>query len=191
MLDGVFKRNKFVDVWRQRATTFNVRPEHNRRRKDQGALQAYRFEVIVEARPLTAMQCVARASHTEPAGSPVARPPDVRATFIGEKYVSTSGRGPASLRGSCQWRQVGIVRDDDEHIDVLRIRLGRDDGAQDGNALHARQLPGRPYEATQPFEQLWPVTIGGGVHLTRLNPAVGSRSRARQLRPNATDQAFA
>jgi hypothetical protein len=91
MLDGVFEcRNNFLDVRRQPATTLDVRPERDWRRKDQGTVQTNRVEIVMKARPPTAMKRVARSSHTRSAVSPTARSSDVRAAFIGEKHVSAA-----------------------------------------------------------------------------------------------------
>ena len=52
MLDGVFDRRKnFLDVWRQSATTLDAWPQRDRRGANQVAVQANRFEIVVQIRP--------------------------------------------------------------------------------------------------------------------------------------------
>ena len=90
MLDGVFERRKnFFDVRWQLATTLDAWPERDRRRKNQAAVQANRFEIVVQIRPPTAMKGIARLPHARPAVLPVTRSSDVCAAFVGEKHVST------------------------------------------------------------------------------------------------------
>src|SRR5437660_69653 len=124
--------------------TLDVRPERDWRRKDQATVQTNRVEIVVKVWPSAAMQRVARPSYSGSTVSPMACSSDVRAAFIGEKHVSAPfealGVALQAPRSCRQWRQVGIVGDHDEHVNVLRIWLRRDDRAQDGNALHARQL---------------------------------------------------
>jgi len=145
MLDGVFeRRNNCLDVRRQLAMTLDVRPERDWRRKDQRTIQTNRVEIVVKVWPSTAMKRVARPSYTGSTILPMAGSSDVRTAFIGQKHVGApiealrvALQSPRSYR---HWSQVGIVGDHDEHIDVLRIWFRRDDRAQDGNALHARQV---------------------------------------------------
>jgi hypothetical protein len=91
MLDGVFERcNNFVDVRRQLATTLDVWPQRDWRGKHQAAVQANRFEIVVEIGPPTAMKRIARPPHTGPAVLPMTGSPNVRAPLVGEKHVGAA-----------------------------------------------------------------------------------------------------
>jgi hypothetical protein len=145
VLDGVFERHKdFFDVWRQMAAALDVGPECDWRRKDRVAVQTNGFEIVVQIGPLAAVKRIARLSHAGPAIPPVTHSADVCAALIGEKHVSPPiealGVPLQTARGRCQRSQVCIVGHDHEHIDVLRIRLGRHHGAQECDSSHASQL---------------------------------------------------
>ena len=91
MLDGVFERHKnFFDVWRQMAMTLDVWPERDWWRKDQAAVQANRFEIVVQIGPLAAVKGIARPPHAGPTVLPVTRSSDICAALVGEKHVSTA-----------------------------------------------------------------------------------------------------
>jgi hypothetical protein len=179
MLDGVFKcRNHFFDVRLQLATTLDVRPQRNRRGHNQRAVQRDRIEIVVEIWPLTAMESITRAPYPRPALPPVARPPDVRASLVGEEHIgATIETLRLTLQPPCahgQRRQISIVGNDHKYVDVFGIRLGRHDGAQQGNSTDTGNLSSRYNESAQCVEQLLTVTLGNLVH-RRFNPAAEPR----------------
>jgi hypothetical protein len=138
MLDGVFEcRNYFFDIRRQLATTLDLWPQRDRRGQNQGAVQRYGIEIVVEIWPPTAMKGIARPPHARPTVSPVARPADVRTPLVREKHVRPAIEAlglalqPPCARG--QRCQVGIVGNDYKDVDIFRIRLSRHDRAQQGN----------------------------------------------------------
>ena len=95
----------------------------------------------------------------------MARPSDVRAPLVGEKHVGAPIEALCvTLQAPCargQRCQIGIVGDDHKHVDVLGIRLGRHDRAQNGNAPDASNLSDSRNESAQSVEQLLTVTLGG------------------------------
>lgn len=195
MLDGVFEsRNNFFDVRRQLAATLDRRPQRDRRRKNQGAVQANRTEIVVEIRPAAAMKRVARLPNSGPAVFPSARSSDVGATLVRQEHVSTaiealcvSLQAPTARR---QERQVGIVRDHDQDIDVFGIRLGRDNGTQQSNSPNAGKPSDRNNETAQSVEKLLAVALGGGSHHMRFNRAEVSHSTAPELRSTEAARPF-
>lgn len=114
------------------------------------------------------MKRVARPPHAGPAVFPMTGPSDVGAPLVGEKHVGAPidalGVPLQAARAYGQWCQIGIVGYHHQHIDVLRIQLGRHDRTQDGNSPDACKLSDRYHESAEPVEQLLTVTIGGGVH---------------------------
>jgi hypothetical protein len=179
MLDGVFKcRHHFFNVRRQLTTTLDVWPQRDRRGQYQSAIQRDRIEIVVEIRPPTAMKGITRPSHPRPAVPPVARSSDVCAPLVGEKHVCAASETlrltlqPPCARG--QRRQIGIVGNNDKHVDVFGIRLGCHNRAQQGNSTDAGNLSSLHHESAQCVEQLSTVTLGRIVH-RRFNPVAKSR----------------
>jgi hypothetical protein len=177
MLDGVFEcRNNFLDVRRQLAPTLDEWPQRDRRGKNQRAVQRDRIEIIVEKWSATAMKCIARPSHTRSTVPPMARPPDVGATLVGEKHVCASIEALCvplqAPRGRSQRCQIGVVRHNDQHVDVLWIQFGRHDRAQNGNSPNASNLAGRREESAQSVEQRLAMARCWDVHRLSFNRAM-------------------
>jgi hypothetical protein len=98
----------------------------------------------------------------------VARSTDVRPPLVGEKHV-----GPAiealclALKPPCacgQRRQIGIVGNHHQHIDVFRIWFGRHNGAQHGNSTDTSNLSDSHDESAQRLEQLLTVAYRSPIH---------------------------
>lgn len=169
MLDGVFEcRNNFFQVRRQLATTLDMWPDRDRWRVNQRTVQRDCIEIVVEIWPAPAMKGIARLPHARPAVFPTTGPPDVGAPFVGKKHISATIEALGlPLQATCargKTRQVGVVRDNHQHVDVLRIRLDRHDRAQDGDSADARNLRDRRDKSAEAVEQVLTMTIGGAVH---------------------------
>jgi hypothetical protein len=179
MLDGVFEcRNHFFDVRRQLATTLDRWPQRDRGAQNQTTVQRDGIEIVVEIWPPTAMKGITRPPHSRPTVPPAARSSDVRTPLVGEKHVSAAIEAlclalqPPRARG--QQCQIGIVGNDHEYVDILRIRRGRDDRAQYGNATNTGHMSSGRDESPQCVEQLLTVTRGRVAH-RRFNPAAEPR----------------
>ena len=140
----------------------------------------------MEVWPATAMKRVARLPNTGSAVFPSARSSDVRATLVRQKHVSASIEALCvSLQAPCarrQWRQVGIVSDHYQDIDILGIRLGRHDGTQKGNLPNTSKLSDGHHETAQRVEKVLAVALRGGSHHVCFNRAEELRSTVPELR---------
>src|SRR5712691_11551072 len=114
------------------------------------------------------MQRIASLANTRAAILPMTRSADVRTVLVGKKYIGASietlSMPLQTPRTLGQWCEVGIVGNDDEHVDVLGIGFGGRDRAQNGNPPNAGNLPGRRHELTQSIEQRFAVTLWWEVH---------------------------
>ena len=95
--------NNFFDVRRQLVTTLDRRPDRDRRRKNQGAVQANCIEIIVKIWPPTAVKRIARPMHSRPAVPPTAlsgrctchaRPPETRQRRVEGQRRDACGADP-------------------------------------------------------------------------------------------------
>ena len=148
----------------------------------------------MEVWPATAMTRVARLPNTGPAVFPSARSSDVRTTLVRQKHVSASIEALCvSLQAPCarrQGRQVRIVSDRYQDIDVFGIRLGRHDGTQKGNSPNATKLSDGHSETAQPVEKVLAVAFRAGSHHMRFNRAEAPRSTAPKLRSTEAGPVF-
>ncbi|HEY7153735.1 MAG TPA: hypothetical protein VH575_07230 [Gemmataceae bacterium] len=196
VLDGVLKRrNDFFEIGRQLAATFDGWPQRERRRSDDASAERYCIQIVVEMWSSAAMKRIARLPHAWPAVFPSTRSSDVVAALVREKHVGTPIEAlPVSLqppRVPGQQRQVSIIGDDHEHVDILRIRLGGDDRPHEGNPADARDLASSRHESTQSVEQSPPVILEPVAHRPRVNLAEESARPIAKSRSNAVDQVFA
>ena len=140
------------------------------------------------------MERIACLPHSGPAVLPMARPSNVRVALVREKHIGAAIKAlRAPLQPPCasgHRRQVGIVSDHHEEIDVFRIRLIRNNRSKDGNAPNARDLADGYDESAQAVEKLLTVTLGRGSHHVRFNRAQESRSTVPTLRSNEPDLVF-
>jgi len=194
MLDGVFqRRNNFVDVCGQRAPPLDERPQRDRRRVNQSAVQRDRIEIIVKIRSPATMQRIARPPYSWATVFPKTCPADVRAPLVGEKHIGApiDALGMA-LQAPCargQWRKIRVVSHDDEDVDVLGVRLRGHDRSQEGNASDTGNLLDGRHESAEPAEQMSTLTIRTGVHAV-LNRAAAPRERASRSRWNEPARLF-
>jgi hypothetical protein len=135
----------------------------------------------MQVRSPTAMKRIAGSTQARSAIFPMTCPADVGTVLVSEKHLGTAiealGVPLQASRRCCQQRQVCIIRNDDKHIDVLRIRLVRDEGPQDGHPPHAGHLPSRRHESSQAGQQLPTMTHRRGRHGDR---SIKSRDLARR-----------
>ena len=148
-------------------------PQPLLRRRPATSHDARPLAIVVKIRPSTAMKSFTRPPHSRPTVPPAARSSDVRTLLVGEKHIGAAIEAlclalqPPCERG--QWCQIGIVGNDHEHVNILRIRFRRHDRAQHGDATNTGNLSGGCDESAQCVEQLLSVTLGR-VHRS-FNPA--------------------
>ena len=122
-----------------------------------------RVEVVVKVGPLAAMPRIAGQADSRATVSPMAGPPDVGATRVGEEYISTAvatlcvALQASGSRGECG--QVGLIVDHDEHIDVLGIRFRGRDRAEQGDRPDAGDVLNCDDEPPQALQQVLPVIV--------------------------------
>jgi hypothetical protein len=116
------------------------------------------------------------------------------AELIREKHVSASIdtlRVPLQPpRMSGQRREVDIVGDNHEHVDVLRIRFRRNNRPHEGNSANACDVASGVDELTQPAKQFRSLILERVAH-HGINPVAEAQRPAPRPRLNALDQASA
>ena len=79
-----------------------------------------------------------------------------------------------AARAHGQRRQVPIIGDDHQHIDVLRIGLGRHDRTHAGHSSNPSKLSGGRHDPAQPVEKLLTVALRFGSHDRSLQSSGGT-----------------
>ena len=188
MLDGVFEcRNHFFNVRWQFDSPLDDRPDGDRRRQNDVRIQVNRLQIVVKIGSSTAMQRIAGLPNTWAAVLPMTRSANVRALLVGKKYIGAAiealGVPLQTSRTLGQLCEVGIVSNDDEYVDVLRIGFGCRDRAENSNSPNAGNTSGRRHESAQAIEQLCrddpvvgcsstPFQSSGGTSLTGTNTSI-------------------
>jgi hypothetical protein len=140
VLDGVLKsRDYFGAIRRAFASSLDYGPQCHGRCFDDLPAERDIIKIVMEVRPTSAMARIASLPKSRSAVFPPARATDIVAAFVREEHVGASietlGVSLEAPGVRREQRQVGVVRHDNEHVDVLRIGLRGD------NRTHKRNPP--------------------------------------------------
>jgi hypothetical protein len=143
-------KQEFIHIARHIATPTNDRPQHERRLANKRSVELHVVKIIVQVRPLTAVPSVATGAYAGSTVAPMANASSIVTGPIDNEYVrpaivSLSGALEPTARNR-ESDQICVVRDSNQDVCVLRMRLVCRQGADQGDLSHTRYDAGLLYK---------------------------------------------
>ena len=168
-LDGVFEcRYDLFEIPWQLASAFDNRPQRHGRRRDGFLGQHDVIKIVVEVGTPAAVARITSLSKPWPAILPSTRAADVFPALVRQKRISAAIQTlrmtlqPARVHG--QRGQVGVIGNNEQEIDVLRIRLRCNDGPDERDPPDSGDTASGEHESTKAPEQSCPLILGIAHH---------------------------